>query len=419
MVTLEDRVVDAIHEKFDTLPTKSKPRQGADGTHEWVPLSGIAVIGEDADITCLALGTGMKCLPSSKHLLLTSGTVLHDWHAEILAIRAFNYSLSLECYRLASCPTYISPILQRRETHEVTRFQDSQPFSIREALKIMMYCSEAPCGDASMELVMEAQDDPTPWTVPVSGEGATSNLLGRGFFSQLGVVRRKPCKQTFPTLLLATDVMHGKARADSAITLSKSCSDKLALKQCTSLLSSPLSLLVSPKNAYIHTLIIPHGQYKKQACERAFGPTGRMLPVVGSTWPAGYSFRPFRVETTNIGFHYSRKAAGTSRTSCKGSNISAVWVPRHQETLINGVLQGRKQTDPMGASALSRVRIWNLVLQSIAFIDDSTLRDTLGLPTYSDMKISEHLEHRRRVKNDVKSKALKGWSQSTEMKELP
>ncbi len=55
-----------------------------------------------------------------------------------------------------------------------------------------MYCSEAPCGDASMELVMEAQEDATPWAVSVPDEGIASGLLGRGSFSQLGIVRRKP-----------------------------------------------------------------------------------------------------------------------------------------------------------------------------------------------------------------------------------
>lgn len=54
-----------------------------------------------------------------------------------------------------------------------------------------------------MELVMEAQDDPTPWPVAIPDEGASSTLLGRGSFSQLGIVRRKPCKK--PRLL---DIVH-------------------------------------------------------------------------------------------------------------------------------------------------------------------------------------------------------------------
>ena len=203
--------------------------------------------------------------------------------------------------------------------------------------------------------------------------------------------------------------MYEKARADSPITLSKSCSDKLALKQCTSLLSSPLSLLILPENAYINTLLLPRDQYRQQACGRAFGPAGRMLPVVGWNWPAGYEFRPFQVKTTETDFPFSRKTAATNPYGCKGSNISAVWTPSHQETLISGVLQGRKQTDRRGASALSRVQIWNLLLETIPLVNVPTLRNILEM-SYQDMKTSKCLTHRRQIKLGVKNEALKGWN---------
>ena len=134
-----------------------------------------------------------------------------------------------------------------------------------------------------------------------------------------------------------------------------------------------------------------------------------MLPVVGSTWSADYGFRPFRVETTEITFQYSRRAIGTKLDSCKGSNISAVWTQCHQETLINGVLQGRKQTDRKGASALSRVHIWMLLSETIGLIDVPALRCVPKMSSYLDLKNLQQLKHRRRVKEDVKSKALKGW----------
>ena len=203
MGTLEDRVVNAIHDKFHSLPKKSKPRTSANGIQEWVPLSGIAVVGKDAEVKCLSIGTGMKCLPASNPSLLASGTVLHDWHAEILAIRAFNHFLLQECHQLAFCVNSTSPILRWRQPQEMSEVHGLQSFRLREGLRIIMYCSEAPCGDASMELVMEAQDDPTPWPVTAPGEGHTSGLLGRGSFSQLGCVRRKPCEQTHLLLTIS------------------------------------------------------------------------------------------------------------------------------------------------------------------------------------------------------------------------
>ena len=135
----------------------------------------------------------MKCLPAAK-LLKAAGLVLHDWHAEVLAIRAFNHFLLQECLKILESQNYESSFIRRQKECEMSEVNCTQPFAFRENLKIFMYCSEAPCGDASMELVMEAQDDATPWPVaekPIPEQIPT--LKGRANFSELGVVRRKPC----------------------------------------------------------------------------------------------------------------------------------------------------------------------------------------------------------------------------------
>lgn len=138
----------------------------------------------------------MKCLPRAK-IPQAAGCVLHDWHAETIAIRAFNRFLLEECLLLAQNPGELesSCLVRPRDLAEISEAGGSQPFTIRENLKIYMYCSEAPCGDASMELVMQAQDDPTPWPMePWSLESNPSKeLKGRAHFSVLGIVRRKPC----------------------------------------------------------------------------------------------------------------------------------------------------------------------------------------------------------------------------------
>jgi len=141
----------------------------------------------------------MKCLPTSK-LPPAKGNVLHDWHAEILAIRAFNRFLVDECADLVATGLRRAAYLRWREEGEKSP-ADFQPFVVKEDVGIHMYCSEAPCGDGSMELVMQEQDDATPWELPP----ATANdedqaneqpLRGRGYFSQLGIVRLKPCTST-------------------------------------------------------------------------------------------------------------------------------------------------------------------------------------------------------------------------------
>jgi tRNA-specific adenosine deaminase 1 len=126
----------------------------------------------------------MKCLPREK-ILAAKGIVLHDCHAEILAIRTFNRFLIEECRGLAIGSIVESPIVEQRTPSEISS-ESPQPFAIRNGVKIHMYCSEAPCGDASMELIMQAQDDATPWAQKPKG------MPGRGDFAQLGIVRRKP-----------------------------------------------------------------------------------------------------------------------------------------------------------------------------------------------------------------------------------
>jgi tRNA-specific adenosine deaminase 1 len=160
----------------------------------WVPLPSLWV----ALLALTLPSTGMKCLPRSK-IPHANGTVLHDWHAEILAIRAFNRFLIQECASIVNSGSP-SLYLRRRGPEEMAE-HSSQYFTFMSDVSIYMYCSEAPCGDASMELIMQAQDDPTPWNLPVptaGGDGMPDSLVadlkGRGYFSELGIVRRKPCK---------------------------------------------------------------------------------------------------------------------------------------------------------------------------------------------------------------------------------
>lgn len=98
----------------------------------------------------------MKCLPSSK-LSHAQGNVLHDWHAEILAIRAFNCFVLDECQALTTGSKSASEFIRRRSSTEMVATPDSvadpddsagwhgQPFAWREDVLLHMYCSEAPC----------------------------------------------------------------------------------------------------------------------------------------------------------------------------------------------------------------------------------------------------------------------------------
>ncbi|TKA67517.1 hypothetical protein B0A55_10137 [Friedmanniomyces simplex] len=249
----------------------------------------------------------------------------------------------------------------------------AQFFSLHDNITIHLYISDAPCGDASMELTMSAQPDATPWTT----QPADDAMPGRGNFDLLGVVRRKP------------------ARPDAPPTLSKSCSDKLAMKQCTGLLSGVASLLVHPGNVYLRSVVVPEERYVVSAVGRAFGAGGRMAGVamVGKEWRGGYGFTPFEVRTTRRAFEYSKPAAATARhdgVEVVGSNISTLsTLSGRLEVLISGVLQGRKQSDPKGTM----------------HVDEEC--------KYADLKVCPALQSRERVKQDVRELALKGWKRNT------
>ncbi|PGH08347.1 hypothetical protein GX51_01173 [Blastomyces parvus] len=453
---LESRIARLVHSHFDALPKRSKPTIHPDGSREWVPLSGIVLV------------TGAKCLSLSQ-INQCRGMVLHDSHAEILVIRAFNHWLLEECKLLleqridSSNREFESNGIEANEannnheagtqpapeklptsaflnwrhqpetgpklaSHTLSGVSDTTqpakpklswpPFEFRKDLKIYMYGTCAPCGDASMELCMASQEDPTPWATPPliannnpenssanssqhnqannTPHTTTSLLNGRAHFSILGAVRRKP------------------SRADAESTLSKSCSDKLAVKQATSLLAFPACLLIAvSSNAYLTALLLPKEEISPVACARAFGSgeTGRLGGLNGRRWSnddandgnddddddddttgslgrrMGYAFHPFEIRPVptaqvqeewafgkpkdNIGAEVKKKS--------KPGNISAVWTAAPSstatngkkpatgtnlnETLINGVKQGYRLSSPTPrkASALSRAKMWGLL----------------------------------------------------------
>lgn len=261
-----------------------------------------------------------------------------------------------------------------------------------------------------MELIMAAQEDYSPWQLPSSTSTDTQPILpkaetalpGRAYFSQLGIVRRKP------------------ARGDAPPTLSKSCSDKIALKQCTSLLSSLTSMLVNPANAYIDTLVLPESQYSAVACERAFSATGRMGSLVGKQWNEGYAFKAFKVEATTVEFEFSKRAVQARSSTISASNLAATWsASGFEETILGGVLQGRKQFDVRGASKTSRRQMWIAAKQLSDELSATDAGELAGLQehfssggSYQGIKDGPLLAERRHVKSQARQLSLKGWVQN-------
>jgi len=82
-----------------------------------------------------------------------------------------------------------------------------------------------------------------------------------------------------------------------------------------------------------------------------------------------------------------------------------------QEVLIGGTVQGHKQFSVRGASAICKASMLRTVLAILASMATLSpeLRSVLAAGTYQDVKQSDILKSRRKVKEDVREEVLKGW----------
>ena len=184
------------------------------------------------------------------------------------------------------------------------------------------------------------------------------------------------------------------------------------MKQCTSLLNSLTALLISPMNSYLASLVLPSCELQPTACQRAFSVHGRMESVADGQWDGDYGFRPFTVLPTDVDFEFSRSNGQDQGKTPKRFNVSAVWTPKAQQTLVNGALQGRKQNDPRGASMICRLTIWETLRTLAQCLNGFGMVDVVQKERYVDVKENVMLHDRRMVKDAVRRTALVGWTKN-------
>lgn len=223
-----DKIISLYEDKFDK---KSKPRNG-----EGTVLASIFLhhkIFLDIKIICLA--TGIKCLNVNEMKRENkNGKLLHDSHAEVLCFRAFNRFL----LELMKNHEYV-------DEDDVLIKVDVNKFEWNEAWEIGMYVSELPCGDLAViheqhkKTTREYQEWKDDEVKQYVDENIKTILRGKNNIKKTGVVRTKP------------------GRFDSVATLSKSCTDKIILKQRIGLSSGLLNLLINTK-LQLKYLILPN-----------------------------------------------------------------------------------------------------------------------------------------------------------------
>src|SRR5262245_49806990 len=144
--------------------------------------------------------------------------------------------------RILDEPNYTSKWLSRSIRRAGVGDSDLRPFTFT-GTAIYLFVSGAPCGDASLDLLANHSENAIPWK-PL--EDGTNILHGHEYLWERGKLRLKPGNSVGH---IQTNDVPG--RADSPRTLSNSCSDKLTLKSCTSLLNSLLASIIDPSSCYI------------------------------------------------------------------------------------------------------------------------------------------------------------------------
>lgn len=299
-MNLADRIASLVITTFNEENLKGKPCTRSNGTSEWTVLAGlVAIDGDSLELLCLT--TGVKATPQ-KELRRSQGKIVHDCHAEILCLRAFN--------------TFLLEEMKGESKYIVNKRWNNK-------YKLALYVSEVPCGDATMTREEGDVDHLDNAEMRYIIEGNLRVVRGRNFHSKFGVVRTKP----------------GKINAD--LTYSKSCSDKLCIKQSTGILNCVTSAVLHTP-VYLDFLVLhPHDE---EAVKRSFRDRFQDDKAVY------FDILVAQKQESAVAIHME--------DADEPSFVSIVHIPNHHtEAILNGVKNGfysKKKLRPRCESVVSR-----------------------------------------------------------------
>ncbi|KAJ2716454.1 hypothetical protein H4R19_000638 [Coemansia spiralis] len=360
-----DRISKCVLERYRALPKRGKPASKGGGKQEWTVLAGIVVEDTSSDsLECVALGTGLKCLHRKQ--LSRFGDRVHDSHAEIVARRAF-------------C-AYLAGELRSPTSSVLVGAAGSGTHRLRDGLRIHLYTSQCPCGDASVSTPPDSDDRPGGCGSKRRRVEASTDTRGHQDPTALGILRTKP------------------GRTDAVPTLSMSCSDKIARWNVLGVQGSLLALHIAP--IYLNSVVIG-GQFDPAAVDRALNQ--RIADIDRAHLPAGFRVNCCTVVRTVLPFEHSRTAVGASAIT---ADASLCWLAggTAAAALVNGAKQGAPPPPQARCLAASqRPAICKLTLfTAIAELPRPELADTyrqakqqatdyqaakealLGLPRFGD-----------------------------------